>query len=117
MQLFREQRQQLRNLVSQETLAKHRPASVHNRQIRASRVTIERDAQRDAPFGTHTERSWRRAPRPSGHSTLLFSILSLVRFSIASPRSPLPQSAAIETVIRIVGIDDLLDGRYLVGAV
>src|SRR5438445_12991273 len=36
-----------------ETLAKHRPASVHNRQIRASRVTIERDAQRDTPFGTH----------------------------------------------------------------
>src|SRR5438477_10135281 len=91
-------------------LLKHRPASVHNRQIRAAWVTIERDAQRDTPFGTHTERSWRPAPRPSGHSALLFSILSLVRFSIASPRSPLPQSAAIETVIRIVGIDDLLDG-------
>src|SRR5438552_7839981 len=84
-----------------ETLAKHRPASVHNRQIRASRVTIERDAQRDTPFGTHTERSWRPAPRPSGHSTLLFSILSLVRFSIASPISPLPQRAAIETDIRL----------------
>src|SRR5213596_2815946 len=38
-----------------ETLAKHRPASVQNRQIRASRVTIERDAQRDTPFDTHTE--------------------------------------------------------------
>ena len=60
-----------------------------------------------------------RHPRLSGHSTCYFHPL-MVCFSFASPPpSPLPQAQLSRSSFGVgmnVGIDDLLDGRYLGGA-